>query len=144
LDKEPAIIVGEPGSALHLTPQKDQLMSERHVLCFKPTLRLEWRGQDGQDEAEQRKHYALTLGDSFSRSNADGVFGTHKGPAGGPGGPRVSFLFSAALPHARLRLVHRHQLGSATLLSQMHVDLLNGHFPLPFAAMAVKVPPSVW
>ena len=29
-------------------------------------LRLEWRGQDGQDEAEQCKHGALTLGDSFS------------------------------------------------------------------------------
>ena len=24
------------------------------------------------------KHCALTLGDSFSRSNADGVFGTHR------------------------------------------------------------------
>jgi hypothetical protein len=70
-------IVRKPGPARHLTPQNDQLMSERRVLCFKPALRLEWRGQDGQDEAEQCKHYALTLGDSFSRSNADGVFGTH-------------------------------------------------------------------
>jgi hypothetical protein len=33
---------------------------------LKPALRLEWRGQDGQDEAEQCKHCALTLGDSFS------------------------------------------------------------------------------
>jgi hypothetical protein len=41
-------------------------MSECHVLCLKPALRLEWRGQDGQDEAEQCKHYALTLGDSLS------------------------------------------------------------------------------
>jgi hypothetical protein len=49
-----------------LTPQNDQLMSECHVLCFKPALRLEWRGQDGQDEAEQCKHCTLTLGDSFS------------------------------------------------------------------------------
>jgi hypothetical protein len=40
-------------------------MSERRVLGFKPALRLEWRGQDGQDEAEQCNHYALTLGDSF-------------------------------------------------------------------------------
>jgi hypothetical protein len=45
------------------TPQNDQLMSECHVLCFKPALRLEWRGQD---EAEQCKHCALTIGDSFS------------------------------------------------------------------------------
>ena len=50
----------------HLTPQNDQLMSERRVLCFKPALRLEWRGQDGQDEAEQCEHRPLTLGDSFS------------------------------------------------------------------------------
>ena len=50
----------------HLTPQNDQLMSEYRILCFKPPLRLEWRGQDGQDEAEQCKHRALTLGDSFS------------------------------------------------------------------------------
>ena len=66
LDKEPAIVVRKPGSAAHLTPQNDQLMSERRVLCFKPALRLEWRGQDGQDEAEQCKHNALTLGDSLS------------------------------------------------------------------------------
>ena len=77
LDKEPAIVVGKPGAPTHLTPQNDQLMSEGRVLCFKPALRLEWRGQDGQNEAEQCKHCALTLGDSFSRSNADGVFGTH-------------------------------------------------------------------
>jgi len=58
--------------------QNDQLMSERRILCFKSAPRLGWRGQDGQDEAEQCKHCALTLGDSFSRSNADGVFGTHR------------------------------------------------------------------
>jgi len=33
---------------------------------IKPDLRLEWRGQDGQDETVQRKHCALTLGDSLS------------------------------------------------------------------------------
>jgi hypothetical protein len=50
LDKEPAIVVCEPDPALQFTPQNDQLMSERRVLGFKPTLRLEWRGQDGQYE----------------------------------------------------------------------------------------------
>ena len=40
LDKEPAIVVREPDLALHLTPQNDQLMSECHVLCFKPALDL--------------------------------------------------------------------------------------------------------
>jgi hypothetical protein len=50
---------------VHLAPQNYQLMSERRVLSFKPALRLEWRGQDGQDETEQGAHYRLTLGDSF-------------------------------------------------------------------------------
>ena len=48
LDKEPAIAVREPGPPLHLTPQDDQLMAERCILCFKPALRLDWRGQHGQ------------------------------------------------------------------------------------------------
>ena len=78
LDQEPAIVVRKPGAATHLTPQNDQLMSECRILCLKPASRLEWRGQDGKDEAEQCKHYALTLGDSFNRSNADEVFGTHR------------------------------------------------------------------
>ena len=56
----------EPDPARHLTPQNDQLMSERRILCLKPALRLEWRGQDGQDETEQCEHGPLTLGDSFS------------------------------------------------------------------------------
>jgi hypothetical protein len=38
-------------------------------------------GKHGQDEAEQCKHCVLTLGDSFSRSNADEVFGTDSGGA---------------------------------------------------------------
>ena len=65
LDKEPAIAVREPDPPLHLAPQNDQLMSERRILCFKSALRLEWRGQDGKDETQQRNHGALTLGDSF-------------------------------------------------------------------------------
>ena len=66
LDEEPAIVVREPGSAGHLAPQNDQLMSERRILSFKPALRLERRGEHGQDEAEQCNHCALTLGDSVS------------------------------------------------------------------------------
>ena len=42
--------VRQPDSALHLTPQNDQLMSENRILCLKSALRLEWRGQDGQYE----------------------------------------------------------------------------------------------
>jgi hypothetical protein len=48
LDKEPAIIVREPDSAVHLTPQNDKLMAERGILGFKPALRLEWRRQNGE------------------------------------------------------------------------------------------------
>ena len=64
--QKPAVAAGEPGPTWHLTAQNDQLMSEYHVLCFKPTPRLEWRGQDSQDEAEQFRHVALTLGDFFN------------------------------------------------------------------------------
>jgi hypothetical protein len=46
--KEPAIVIRQPNLTVNLTPQNDQLMSERRVLCLKPTLRLEGRGQDGQ------------------------------------------------------------------------------------------------
>jgi hypothetical protein len=66
LDKEPAIVIRQPNPTMNLTPQNDQLMSERRILCLKPTLRLEWRGQDGQDEAKQCEHCPLTLGDSVS------------------------------------------------------------------------------
>jgi hypothetical protein len=52
LDKEPAIVIRQPNPTMNFTPQNDQLMSERRILCLKPTLRLEGRGQDGQDEAE--------------------------------------------------------------------------------------------
>jgi hypothetical protein len=65
LDEEPAVVVRQPGPASHLTPQNDQLMSERRILCLKSALRLEWRGQNGQDEAEQSEHSPQTLGDSF-------------------------------------------------------------------------------
>jgi hypothetical protein len=68
LDQEPAIVVRQPDPALHLTPQNDQLMSENRILCLKSALRLEWRSQDGQDEAEQCEHRLLTLSDSVSSS----------------------------------------------------------------------------
>ena len=49
------------------TLQDDQLMSKHRVLGFKPQLRLEWRGQDGQNETEQPDHSA-SLGDSITSS----------------------------------------------------------------------------
>jgi hypothetical protein len=67
LDKEPAIIVREPDATMQLTPQDNQLMSKHRILSFKPQLRLEWRGQDGQNETEQPDHSA-NLGDSITAS----------------------------------------------------------------------------
>ena len=49
------------------TPQDIQLMSKHCVLSFKPQRRLEWRGQDGQNETEQPVHSA-SLSDSITSS----------------------------------------------------------------------------
>src|ERR1700686_4580513 len=67
LDKEPALMVGEPDATMQPTLQDNQLMSKHRVLSFKPQLRLEWRGQDGQSETEQPDHSA-SLGDSITLS----------------------------------------------------------------------------
>jgi hypothetical protein len=66
LDKEPAIVVREPDATMQ-PPQDNQLMSKHRVLSFKPQLRLEGRGQDGQSETEQPDHSA-SLGDSITSS----------------------------------------------------------------------------
>jgi hypothetical protein len=42
-------------------------MSKHRILSFKPQLRLEWRGQDGQNETEQPDH-SVNLGDSITAS----------------------------------------------------------------------------
>ena len=57
----------EPDATMQPTPQDNQLMSKHRVLSFKPQLRLEWRGQDGQNETEQPDHSA-SLGDSITAS----------------------------------------------------------------------------
>jgi hypothetical protein len=79
LDKEPAILVREPDATLQPAPQNIQLMSKHRVLSFKPQLRLEWRGQDGQSETEQPDHSA-SLGDSITSSTRIG-FSVHTGLA---------------------------------------------------------------
>jgi hypothetical protein len=63
LDEEQAIAIPEMDATARLPPQYDQLTSERYVLCLKSALRLEWRDQEGQEEAEQRDQ---TLGDSVT------------------------------------------------------------------------------
>src|ERR1035441_2375268 len=60
-------IVREPDATRQPTPHDIQLMSKHRVLSFKPQLRLEWRGQDGQNETEQPDHSA-SLGDSITAS----------------------------------------------------------------------------
>jgi hypothetical protein len=66
LDQEQAIPVPELHAATHFTPQHNQLMPERRVLCFKSALRLEGRDQQGQEEGEQPDRSAPTLGDSLT------------------------------------------------------------------------------
>src|SRR5439155_18980595 len=53
-------------------------MSECRVLCLKSALRLEWRGEQGQEEAEQRPS-PLTFRRFGPAINTDEVFGTHRG-----------------------------------------------------------------
>jgi hypothetical protein len=60
-------MVREPDATMQPAPQDNQLMSKHRVLSFKPQLRLEWRGQDGQSETEQPDHSA-SLGDSITSS----------------------------------------------------------------------------
>ena len=45
-----AVANEESDPAAQLASQYDQLMAERRILSFKSALRLEWRGQDGQEE----------------------------------------------------------------------------------------------
>src|SRR5882724_868157 len=45
--------------------KNDQLMSKYRILSLKPAFRLEWRGQRGQNEADQRYHCA-NLADSVT------------------------------------------------------------------------------
>jgi hypothetical protein len=68
-------------------PQDNQLMSKHRVLSFKPHLRLEWRGQDGQNETEQPDHSA-SLGDSITSSTRI-RFSVH-----------TSWVLSSAVPQA--------------------------------------------
>src|SRR5258705_11369263 len=60
-------MVRDPNETMQPTLQDNQLMSKHRVLSLKPQLRLEWRGQDGQNETEQPDHSA-SLGDSITAS----------------------------------------------------------------------------
>jgi hypothetical protein len=66
MDEEPAIATRKLGPSPQFAAQDDQLMSKRRILRLKPALRLERRGQYGQNEADQRDHRA-NLADSIIR-----------------------------------------------------------------------------
>src|SRR6266404_3507840 len=73
-------MVREPDATTQPTLQDNQLMSKHRVLSFKPQRRLEWRGQDGQNETEQPDHSA-SLGDSIT-SSIQIRFSVHTAAAG--------------------------------------------------------------
>jgi hypothetical protein len=60
-------MVCEPDATMQPTPHDHQLMSKHRILSFKPQLRPEWRGHDGQNETDQPDHSA-SLGDSITSS----------------------------------------------------------------------------
>jgi hypothetical protein len=64
-------MVRQPDATMQPALQDNQLMSKHRVLSFKPHLRPEWRGQDGQSETEQPDHSA-SLGDSIAPSRRIG------------------------------------------------------------------------
>jgi hypothetical protein len=75
-DQEQAIPIRELDATAHPPPQHNQLMSECRVLCLKSALRLERRGEQGHEEAEQRSS-PLTFRRFGHAINTDEVFGTH-------------------------------------------------------------------
>jgi hypothetical protein len=94
-------------------PQDNQLVSKHRVLSFKPQLRLEWRGQDGQSETEQPDHSA-SLGDSvtsstrirFSVHTGHDCAGTH---ISGHSLERDGFLRQGLRRRPKTRSIRRHQ-----------------------------------
>src|SRR6202035_353422 len=74
-------MVRKPDATMQPTPHDNQLMSKHRVLSLKPQLRLEWRGQDGQNETEQPDHSA-SLGDSITSSTRI-TLSVHTGSLGG-------------------------------------------------------------
>src|ERR1700745_3335720 len=54
--EERTIVVRESDAATQVAPQDNQLVSERGILRLKPDLRLEQRGQHGQDKPDEPDH----------------------------------------------------------------------------------------
>jgi hypothetical protein len=64
----------ELDAAAHFTPQHDQLMSERRVLCFKSLL----KGETNRVRKKERRDHSAPTRFSYL-INTDQVFGTHIG-----------------------------------------------------------------
>jgi hypothetical protein len=95
-------MVRQPDATMQPAPQDIQLMSKHRVLSFKPQLRLEWRGQDGQSETEQPDH-STSLGDSITSSHSDKVFGTHRVLGAHLPDQRAQFYLDSRSPSPRVR-----------------------------------------
>src|SRR5271156_4396602 len=94
-------MVREPDATRQPAPQDNQLMSKHRVLSFKPQLRLEWRGHNGQNETEQPDHSA-SLSDSITSSTRI-RFSVHTGTKGGVASSRRSAAISRLRPALSLR-----------------------------------------
>src|SRR5882762_6921362 len=114
-------MVGEPDATMQPAPQDHQLMSKHRVLGFKPHLRLEWRGQDGQNETEQPDHSA-SLDDSIASSTRI-RFSVHTRGVRSPPVRPGKFVFSDAkgvLQH------YRHQTDMTTWLANVRSQVRCG------------------
>src|SRR6202022_4033647 len=81
------------GSTPHPALQDDQLISEHRILRLKPALRLERRGQHGQNKPNQRDHRA-SLADSVTPKIRI-RFSVHTGPVGSQKCPTRAALLTA-------------------------------------------------
>jgi hypothetical protein len=81
LDKEPAIVVREPGGGRAPYGAKIiKLMSQLRVLCFKPQLRLEQRTHKGQKKSVPEQSWCNDVWRFLQQINADEV-SLHTGPS---------------------------------------------------------------
>jgi hypothetical protein len=62
-----SLFVSRTRPGVYASPHDSQLISKHRLLSFRPQLRPEWRGQDGQNETEQPDHLA-SLVDSIAPS----------------------------------------------------------------------------
>src|ERR1700674_5451232 len=97
-------MVGEPDATMQPASQDNQLMSKHRVLSFKPYLRLERRGQDGQNETEQPDHSA-SLGDSIASSTRI-RFSVHTGGYESPGRNKGARVVASKVSRSEGRARH--------------------------------------